>query len=287
MPSAGVQYPCPHCHGKKPVANVSVFDLIRQTETDGEIRSHALVDVGLASWTATAIPSAPTRPAWTGFSSRIGHRTTVWSSTASARRCGARPARRGETFSRIPTWCRGGTGEWLARNYSYELYLLPRRPALEGDSEPPGALLDPHPLWTAGIKVTPLSVSHSVPTSTPEFQGDPVTTAPVWWSRPKEDKVFLEVDNRMSWVLDLPGVAVDHGDCCRGRPASSSNYTSSWTVEEVVRVRARERFPSQPPENHRVLHNRRHRFLSTWAGARKARATPAGAPAARRWEGGR
>jgi L-ascorbate metabolism protein UlaG (beta-lactamase superfamily) len=140
------------------VANVSVSILGR--EADGRIAWHALVDVGLGVVDSlrNTFSADEARVDWLLFTHWHPDHSLELNRLGETMRRTAR--RRGEKFSRIPTWCREGTGKWLAKNFSYEWYrCLDGRPTR--GSQPPGTLLDPIPLGQNGIGITPVSVSHA------------------------------------------------------------------------------------------------------------------------------
>ena len=105
--------PCPRCARKEPVANVSV-SIIGRDGNDREIRWHALVDVGLGVVDSLRNTFSPdeARVDWLLFTHWHPDHSLELNRLGETMRRTAR--RRGETFTRIPTWCRGGTGKWLS-----------------------------------------------------------------------------------------------------------------------------------------------------------------------------
>ena len=226
--------PCPRCARKEPVANVSV-SIVGRDGNDREIRWHALVDVGLGVVDSLRNTFSPdeARVDWLLFTHWHPDHSLELNRLGETMRRTAR--RRGETFARIPTWCRGGTGKWLARNYSYEWHrCLDGRPSKE--SELPGALLDPIPLGAEGIKITPLSVSHSGADFNPENYKETQYNCACFVIQTERRKTVLlwDLDNKNDWILNprtegqrktvelLSGADTLLLDCF------------SWTVEEVV-----------------------------------------------------
>ncbi|HSD94537.1 MAG TPA: hypothetical protein VLA94_03845, partial [Syntrophales bacterium] len=156
--------PCPRCALREPVANMSVSIICRE---EGRIAWHALVDVGLGVVNSLLNTFSPdeARLDWLLFTHWHPDHSLEVNRLGETMRRTAR--RRGMKFARIPTWCRGGTGKWLSRNYSYEWYrCLEGQPSDE--SEPPGTLLSPIALGADAIEITPLSVSHSGADINPE-----------------------------------------------------------------------------------------------------------------------
>ena len=224
--------PCPRCALKEPVANMSV-SIIRRDE--GRIAWHALVDVGLGVVNSLIKAFSPdeARLDWLLFSHWHPDHSLEVNRLGETMRRTAR--RRGVKFARIPTWCRGGTGKWLARNYSYEWYrCLEGRPSDE--SEPPGTLLAPIALGTDGIEITPLSVSHSGADIDPDNFKETRYSSACFIVRTARKKTVLlwDLDNKNGWITSpqtemqkrtveaLSGADHLFIDCF------------SWTVEEVV-----------------------------------------------------
>jgi ribonuclease BN (tRNA processing enzyme) len=224
--------PCPRCALREPAANMSVSIIRREW---GRIAWHALVDVGLGVVNSLLNTFSPdeARVDWLLFSHwHPDHSLEVNRLGETMRRTAGR---RGETFSRIPTWCRAGTGKWLARNYSYEWHrCLEGRPSDE--SEPPGTLLDPVPLGVNGIWVTPLSVSHSGADFNPEnFKERQYNCACFVVQTERRKTVLLwDVDNRNTWIVNPETEAQQKAV----ELLSGADYLFidcfSWTVEEVV-----------------------------------------------------
>ncbi|MCA9936836.1 MAG: MBL fold metallo-hydrolase [Ardenticatenaceae bacterium] len=67
--------------------------------------------------------------------------------------------RSGRDTAQVPVWCRAGTAAWLQRERGYEWQTF-LQPHISEENEPPGRLLPPLDLGIAGLKVTPVTVSH-------------------------------------------------------------------------------------------------------------------------------
>ncbi|MFH1079862.1 MAG: MBL fold metallo-hydrolase [Pseudomonadota bacterium] len=225
--------PCPRCALNEPVANVSVSIIGRDGK--GHIGWHGLVDVGLGVVNSlrNTFSADDARVDWLLFTHWHPDHSLELNRLGETMRRTAR--RRGETVSRIPAWCRAGTGKWLARNYSYEWRrCLDGRPSQE--SEPPGTLLPPIPLGVNGIIITPLSVSHSGADLNPENFKEAQYNCACFVIRTETKKAVLlwDLDNKNDWILTprtedqekavelLSGADYFFMDCF------------SWTVEEVV-----------------------------------------------------
>ena len=225
--------PCPRCARKDPVANVSV-SIVRRGG-DGRIVWHALVDVGLGVVDSlrNTFSADEARVDWLLFTHWHPDHSLELNRLGETMRRTAR--RRGETFSRIPTWCRAGTAKWLAKNFSYEWYrCLDGRPSME--SEPPGTLLEPIPLCSDGIGITPVSVSHAGADINPENFKDRQFNCACFVVQTDRKKTVLlwDLDNKNDWILNprtegqeraverLSGADILFLDCF------------SWSVEEVA-----------------------------------------------------
>ncbi len=226
--------PCPRCAIKEPVANMSV-SIIRR---DGErVAWHALVDVGLGVVNSLLKNFRPdeARVDWLLFTHWHPDHSLEVNRLGETMRRTAR--RRGVKFSRISTWCRGGTGKWLARNYSYEWYrCLDGRPSSE--AEAPGTLLAPIALAADGIEITPLSVSHAGADINPENFKESSFNSACFIIRTGRKKTVLlwDLDNGNEWIVH------PQTESQRKTVAALSGADHlfidcfSWTVEEVVGV---------------------------------------------------
>ncbi|HTZ39292.1 MAG TPA: MBL fold metallo-hydrolase [Syntrophales bacterium] len=226
--------PCPRCALQEPVANMSV-SIIRKEE--GRIAWHALVDVGLGVVNSLRNSFRPdeARVDWLLFTHWHPDHSLELNRLGETMRRTAR--RRGEKFSRIPTWCRGGTGKWLARNYSYEwCRCLDGRPS--GETDPPGTLLTPIALAADGIEIAPLSVSHAGADISPENFKESSYNSACFIIRTGGKKTVLlwDLDNRNDWIVDPQTEAQKKAV----EALSSADHLFidcfSWTVEEVVGV---------------------------------------------------
>ncbi|HQM91176.1 MAG TPA: MBL fold metallo-hydrolase [Syntrophales bacterium] len=225
--------PCPRCARKEPVANVSVSILGR--EDDGRIAWHVLVDVGLGVVNSlrNTFRADEARVDWLLFTHWHPDHSLELNRLGETMRRTAR--RRGEPFSRIPTWCREGTGKWLAKNFSYEWHrCLDGRPTKE--SEPPGTLLDPVPLGAKGISITPVSVSHAgADISAENFKERRYNCACfVVQTATKKTALLWDLDGGNTWIANPETEAQRKAV----RLLSGADYLLldcfSWSVEEVA-----------------------------------------------------
>jgi len=194
--------PCPRCARKEPAANVSV-SLIGREGAGGPIRWHALVDVGLGVVDSlrNTFSAEEARVDWLLFTHWHPDHSLELNRLGETMRRTAR--RRGGKFSRIPAWCREGTGRWLARNYSYEWSrCLDGRPTTE--SEPPGTPLDPVPLGVEGLRVTPVCVSHAGADIDPEnFKARRFNCACFVVETQRRKTVLLwDLDAANTWIVE-------------------------------------------------------------------------------------
>lgn len=227
--------PCARCAANEPMANVSV-SIVRR-DGNGRIGWHALVDVGLGVVNSLrkSFSADDARVDWLLFTHWHPDHSLELNRLGETMRRTAR--RRGEKFSRIPAWCRAGTGKWLSRNYSYEWYrCLDGRPSQE--SEPPGTLLSPIELGVDGIAITPLSVSHAgADFSHENFKETQYNSACyIIQAGAKKAVLLWDIDNKNDWILTprnkeqekavelLSGADYLFMDCF------------SWTVEEVLGI---------------------------------------------------
>ncbi len=226
--------PCPRCADRKSLANMSVSILRRN---DGRIVWHTLVDVGLGVVNSLLNTFSPdeARVDWLLFTHWHPDHSLEVNRLGETMRRTAR--RRGQKFVRIPTWCRGGTGKWLARNYSYEWYrCLEGRPSEE--SEPPGSLLVPIALGAEGIEITPLSVSHAGADINPESFKETRFNSACFIIRTGRKKTVLlwDLDNKNNWIVSPETEAQKKTvEALRGADHLFIDCFS-WTVEEVVGV---------------------------------------------------
>ena len=266
--------PCPRCALREPVANMSVSIVRRE---GGRIAWHALVDVGLGVVNSLLNTFSPdeARVDWLLFSHWHPDHSLEVNRLGETMRRTAR--RRGVKFARIPTWCRGGTGKWLSRNYSYEWYrCLEGRPSDE--SEPPGTLLAPIALGADAIEITPLSVSHSGADINPESFKEIRYNSACFIIRTGRKKTVLlwDLDNKNGGSQTRKRRRRNK----RWRP-SAAPITSSSTASPGASRRSwgstRDISLSRRCASMRGPCSRRRRCSFTWAATRRARATPAGA----------
>jgi ribonuclease BN (tRNA processing enzyme) len=224
--------PCPRCALREPLANVSA-SIVRRNES-GRIDWHALVDVGLGVVNSllSTFRADEARVDWMLFTHWHPDHSLELNRLGETMRRTAR--RRGESFSRIPAWCRAGTGKWLARNYSYEWYrCFDGRPSQE--SEPPGKVLAPVPLGIDGIEITPVSVSHSGADIDPENFKQTRYNCACYVVRTDRKKAVLlwDLDNKNDWILNPVSPEQENAVAL----LSGADYLFldcfSWTVEEV------------------------------------------------------
>jgi len=193
--------PCERCRDLSHVANTSVS--VIATDTAGDVTWHALVDCGLGVVTSLCNTFAPeeTRLDWLLF--------THWHSDHSLelnRLCETlqRLARvRGVPFTHIPTWCRSGSAQWLQKRYSYEWYRC-LKPVISDTGEMPGTVLNPLPLNTKEITITPVSVSHCSADIDPATFKDRVFCSACFVIETNGRKAVLlwDLDKFNEWIVD-------------------------------------------------------------------------------------
>lgn len=225
--------PCPRCALREPVANVSVSIIGR--DNGGRIGWHALVDAGLGVVDSlrNTFNADDARLDWLLFTHWHPDHSLELNRLGETMRRTAR--RRGESFRRIPAWCRDGTAKWLAKNHSYEWYrCLDGRPSQE--SEPPGTSLAPIALEVDGLVITPLSVSHAGADFSHENFKDVRYNSACFVIRTEKRKAVLlwDLDNRNDWILNPRTEAQEKTVAI----LSGADYLFldcfSWTVEEVA-----------------------------------------------------
>ena len=192
--------PCPRCARKEPVANVSVSIIGRDGE-GGSIRWHALVDVGLGVVDSLRNTFSPdeARVDWLLFTHWHPDHSLELNRLGETMRRTAR--RRGETFSRIPTWCRERHGQVARQELLLRVVPLPRRPALEGIGSRRGPSSPRSLSGPKGSRSRPYRCLTPVPTSTPKISRRPSTTAPASSSRPKAGKRCFSG----TWTIKMTG----------------------------------------------------------------------------------
>lgn len=193
---------CARCREEKQGANTSVSIVGGDPRTD-RITWHALVDVGLGVNTSLCNYFNPDEaridqlllshwhPDHTLEINRLGE---------TARRTAFR---RGEKYTKIPTWCRNGTARWLQKNYSYEWYrhLLPHN---TNEASHPGSILDAVPLEVTGLKITPVAVSHVTADIDPANFKDRLYCSAFFVVEAGGKKAVLlwDADGSNDWILD-------------------------------------------------------------------------------------
>ncbi len=148
---------CDRCRRQTRAANTSVS--ILETHLNGTVKRHLLVDAG-AGVRESLMSHAVLRPDFVldGVLLTHWHVDHTCELTHLAGTLARSRAREGRTLEPIPVWCRYGSERWLQKN------LLEKAP-LEfrsfGHLEPSGVLLEPVPVGWAGMRVTPVTISHS------------------------------------------------------------------------------------------------------------------------------
>ncbi len=149
--------PCERCQRQTRAANTSVS--ILETLPNGRVKRHLLVDAG-AGVRESLMSHAVLRPDFVldGVLLTHWHVDHTCELPHLATTLARSRARDGKTLDPIPVWCRYGSKGWLEKN------LLEKAP-LElrsfGQLEPSGTLLEPVAVGWAGMRVTPVTISHS------------------------------------------------------------------------------------------------------------------------------
>lgn len=194
--------PCDRCNQRYHVANTSA-SIIGIDETSNTIAWHALVDVGLGVVTSLCELLAPDE-------ARLDRLLfTHWHPDHSLelnRLCETlrRSARhKDETFTKIPTWCRKGTAQWLKKTYSYEWYRC-LEPHISDEAEEPGVILETIPTGTSALKITPISVSHYSADIDPGNFTDKLHSVASFVIETECKKAVLlwDIDNTNDWIMN-------------------------------------------------------------------------------------
>jgi ribonuclease BN (tRNA processing enzyme) len=192
---------CPRCTRQERVANTSLS--LVSLDDDGETVSHILFDVGM-----NVADSLLASPYLVGPKARLDriilthwHPDHVLDLNRLCESWFLTLRRRGQPKQKVPLWCRSGTGEWLQKNQSYEWGQL-LEPHLSGEYEPPGVRLDPIPLGLAGVRVTPVTISHMGADIHPDNPKEPLNCCAGYVVETEATKAVLlwDIDNQNTWI---------------------------------------------------------------------------------------
>jgi ribonuclease BN (tRNA processing enzyme) len=225
--------PCGRCADRQNRATTSV-SVVARDEKSRKIIWHALVDAGpgVVESLVNAFPPEEARLDWLLLTHwHPDHTLDLNRLCETARRTSRR---RGQSFVKIPTWCRAGTGKWLQKNYSYEWYRC-LDPRVGGESHPPGALLDPVPTGIPAVRITPFSVSHAGADLNPENFKEPLPCSASFVIETLLRKTVLlwDLDNRNDWILSTAGNSPKGALEKISNPDLLFIDCFSWTVEEM------------------------------------------------------
>ncbi len=193
---------CNRCQAPERQANTSA-SLITLDDRDQTVH-HLLFDAGLG-----VVDSLNHSPYLRGPAARLdGIALTHWHPDHVAelnRLCVSNHnnrKRRGQETGRVPLYCRSGTAAHLARENGHILqtYLKQRLP---DECEPPGTVLSPLPFNLAGVKVTPVSVSHyTADLSADDRGGTRYCCASFVIETAKSKAVLLwDIDSENEWLV--------------------------------------------------------------------------------------
>jgi ribonuclease BN (tRNA processing enzyme) len=199
---------CARCARRSRAANTSV-SLFAEDE-NGQLLSHVLFDAG--SGVMDSLLEYPPLRAAPRLDAVV---LTHWHPDHSAeltRICNtwSRSRRRhGESAPKVPVWCRTGSAAWLERLYPH-LHLLGLELHGFGGSEPMGALLSGFGLELPGVKITPLSLSHSTADLNPERPTEALPCCAGYILEFAQHKIGLlwDLDASNLWLEDASHEAV-------------------------------------------------------------------------------
>lgn len=148
---------CERCKRQTRAANTSVS--ILETLPNGTVKRHLLVDAG-AGVRESLMSHVVLRPDFVldGVLLTHWHVDHTCELTHLAGTLARSQAREGKTLEPIPVWCRYGSERWLQKNL-LEKAPLEFRPF--GHLEPSGVLLESVAVGWTGMRVTPVTISHS------------------------------------------------------------------------------------------------------------------------------
>ena len=194
--------PCDRCNQREHVANTSL-SIVRRDSTGKKIVWHALVDVGMGVVTSLCNYFRPqdARLDWLLFTHWHPDHSLELNRICETIRRASRY--RSKPFTKIPTWCRKGTAEWLKKTYSYEWYRC-LDPRISDESAPPGTVLDSIPVEAPDVKITPISVSHhSADIDPANFKDRRYSSASfVVETETKKAVMLWDIDNKNEWIVD-------------------------------------------------------------------------------------
>jgi ribonuclease BN (tRNA processing enzyme) len=193
---------CRRCMRPERAANTSVS--LIGTEADDQVTAfHALIDCGFG-----ISESLHGNPLLRGERARLDWLLfTHWHSDHSAefnricagwmRTC----ARRGQSFNRVPAWCREGSAQWLAHDFggAWKVFV---EPVIAPGFDDAGVQLAPIPINTPDLKITPITLHHS---SADVLQGNltqrqPACAGFVIQTPARKAVLFWDMDNTNTWI---------------------------------------------------------------------------------------
>ncbi len=157
---------CARCARRTRAANTSM-SLFAEDER-GELLSHVLFDAGAGVMDSLLeYPPLQVTPRLDAVVLTHWHADHTAELTRLCNTWSRSRRRRGEPSPRVPVWCRTGSATWLERLYPH-LHLSGLDLHHFGGAEPMGTLLDGFGLELPGVKITPISQSHSTADLNPE-----------------------------------------------------------------------------------------------------------------------
>ncbi|NHZ72368.1 MAG: MBL fold metallo-hydrolase [Aquificales bacterium] len=109
---------------------------------------------------------------------------------------------RGLTAPQIPLWCRSGTANWMQieHSYAWHSFLDPR---VSGERLPPGMVLSALDLGMAGVRVTPVTVSHFGADTKPPGRQEVFYSCAIFVVETAVTKAVLlwDIDNQNEWLI--------------------------------------------------------------------------------------
>jgi len=224
---------CDRCTQREHVANTSVSIIAADNKTR-EVVWHALVDVGLGVVTSLCNLVKPenARLDWLLFTHWHPDHSLELNRLCETLRRTARL--RSQPYSPISTWCRNGTAQWLKKTYSYE-WRRCLDPYRDEGCEPPGQVLDPIQTGTAGLKITPISVSHCTADIDPVNLKDRFFSSASFVVETDQKKAILlwDIDNTNDWIVNPASEEQEKTVAL----LSEADYVFidcfNWTVEQI------------------------------------------------------
>ncbi|BCX05646.1 MAG: hypothetical protein KatS3mg053_3584 [Candidatus Roseilinea sp.] len=194
---------CPRCIRPERAANTSMS--LIGTDDDGRTVFHALIDCGHG-----VSDSLAANPLLRGERARLdwillthwhadhcielGRICVGWMRTC---------IRRGQPFTRVPTWCREGSARWMTQEHS-NAWRTFADPVIAPGFDGAGVPLEPVPIDAPDLRITPITLHHN----TADIAADdparhqPACAGFVIQTATHKAVLLWDMDNTNAWITD-------------------------------------------------------------------------------------